>query len=59
MLYEVITGKILTTRLLEVIREDKGSVYYIGAKPSVDKLPKEEYSITIYYGTAPDKVKVV
>ncbi|MGQ8338481.1 M16 family metallopeptidase [Sunxiuqinia sp. A32] len=50
-------GKILTTRLLEVIREDKSSVYYIGAKPSVDKFPKEEYSIVIYYGTAPDKVK--
>ncbi|MEN6456974.1 MAG: insulinase family protein [Prolixibacteraceae bacterium] len=49
-------GKILTTRLLEVIREDKSSVYYIGANPSVDKLPEPEYSITIYYGTDPDKV---
>ncbi len=50
-------GKILTTRLLEVVREDKSSVYYIGASPSIDKLPKEEYSVVIYYGTAPEKVK--
>ncbi|MGD9930380.1 MAG: M16 family metallopeptidase [Mangrovibacterium sp.] len=50
-------GKILSTRLLEVIREDKSSVYYIGASPSVDKLPEPRYRITIYYGTAPDKVQ--
>ena len=49
-------GKILSTRLLEVIREDKSSVYSIGANPSVDKLPKPEYQIIIYYGTAPEKV---
>jgi zinc protease len=49
-------GKILTTRLLEVIREDKSSVYYIGANPSVDKLPEPEYRIAIYYGTDPGKV---
>jgi zinc protease len=49
-------GKILTTRLLEVIREDKSSVYYIGASPSVDKLPDPKYSITIYYGSDPGKV---
>ncbi len=49
-------GKILTTRLLEVIREDKSSVYYIGASPSVDKLPTPKYRVTIYYGTAPEKV---
>lgn len=50
-------GKILTTRLLEVIREDKSSVYYIGANPSVDKLPQPEYRIAIYYGTDPGKVE--
>ena len=51
-----VLGKILTTRLLEVIREDKSSVYSIGANPSVDKLPSPEYKIIIYYGTAPEKV---
>ncbi len=49
-------GKILETRLLEVIREEMGSVYSIGASPSVDRLPKPEYNIVIYYGTDPEKV---
>ncbi len=49
-------GKILSTRLLEVIREDKSSVYSIGASPSIDRFPSPEYNITIYYGTDPAKI---
>ena len=49
-------SKILTTRLLESIREDKSSVYYIGAQPGTTKLPFPEYDMTIYYGTAPEKI---
>ncbi len=48
-------GRILSTRLLEVIREDKSSVYSIGANPSTSKFEDEEYSVTIYYGTDPAK----
>lgn len=48
--------KILETRLLEVIREDKSSVYYIGARPSSAKYPDEEYSVAISYGTDPEKL---
>ncbi len=50
-------GRILSTRLLEVIREDKSSVYSIGARPSTSKYPEEEYSVSIYYGTAPEKLE--
>ncbi len=50
-------GKILSTRLLEVIREDKSSVYYINASPSIGKYPEAKYEMTIYFGTAPDKVE--
>ena len=50
-------GKILTTRLLESIREDKSSVYYIGAQPATNKIPLPEYDMTIYYGTSPEKVE--
>lgn len=50
-------GRILTTRLLEVIREDKSSVYSIGARPSTSKYPDEEYTVSIYYGTDPQKVE--
>lgn len=49
-------GKILTTRLLEVIREDKSSVYYIDANPSVEKFPEPKYDISIYYGADPAKL---
>ena len=50
-------SKILTTRLLESIREDKSSVYYIGAQPGTNKFPVPEYDMTIYYGTSPEKIK--
>ncbi len=50
-------SKILTTRLLESIREDKSSVYYIGAQPGYNKWPVTDYEMTIYYGTAPEKLK--
>lgn len=49
-------GKILSTRLLEVIREDKSSVYSIDASPSSTKFPDEEYTITVSYGTSPQKL---
>jgi zinc protease len=50
-------GKILTTRLLDIIREDKSSVYSIGAYPSSTKYPDEEYTITVAYGTSPQKLE--
>jgi zinc protease len=50
-------SKMLTTRLLEVIREDKSSVYYIDANPSIEKFPVEKYNLAIYYGADPAKFK--
>lgn len=50
-------GRILSTRLLEEIREERSGVYSIGASPSSSKFPEEEYRITIYYGTSPDKIE--
>ncbi|HKI89268.1 MAG TPA: insulinase family protein [Draconibacterium sp.] len=49
-------GRILTTRLLEVIREDKSSAYTIGASPSSSKFPEQDYTIAIYYGASPEKL---
>jgi len=48
-------GRILSTRLLEVIREDKSGVYSIGARPSSSRFPEPEYTILISYGTSPAK----
>jgi len=49
-------GKILTTRLLEIIREDKSSVYSIDASPSVEKYPVPKYDMIIDYGADPAKL---
>jgi len=49
-------SKILTTRLLEVIREDKSSVYSIDANPSVERFPEAKYSLAINYGADPAKL---
>lgn len=50
-------GRILTTKLLEVIREDKSGVYSIGARPGSTKFPDEKYTVSISYGTSPDKLE--
>ncbi len=50
-------SRILSTKLLEVIREEKSSVYSIGARPSSSKFPDNDYSMSIYYGTSPDKLE--
>ena len=49
-------GKILTTRLMKSIREDKSSVYDIEAQPGYNKLPVAEYDMVVYYETSPEKV---
>lgn len=49
-------GRILSTRLLEEIREERSGVYSIGASPSSSKYPEEEFTVAIYYGTDPEKL---
>lgn len=49
--------EVMNIRLREVIREDMGGVYGIGARPIINKYPANEYSVMIYFGTSPDKVK--
>lgn len=49
--------EVLRIRLREVIREDKGGVYGIGAYAGYDEFPEENYIIQIVFGTSPDKVE--
>ncbi len=49
-------GEILTTKLLESIREDESGVYSIGAYPGYDHFPDSKFGMTIYFGCAPDNV---
>jgi zinc protease len=48
-------SEILQTRLLEVIREELGGTYSITAGFSYQKFPKQEYSITVQFGSAPQR----
>ncbi|MFO7880343.1 MAG: insulinase family protein [Bacteroidales bacterium] len=50
-------GKVLSTKLLEEIREEKSGVYTIGAYPSASKTPEEEYRITVFFSCDPDRVE--
>ena len=52
-------GRILSTRLLEVIREENSSVYSINASAGYSKFPTSKYNIVVMYGTDPDKVEQV
>ncbi len=43
-------------KLIETIREDKSGVYGIGARPSMNKYPTEDYMISVGFGTEPARV---
>jgi len=51
------TCLILQTRLRKTIREDLGGTYSIAASPSYDKIPDQEYTIMINFGTDPERVE--
>ncbi len=46
----------LEIKLREDIREDKSGVYYVRVAPSFQKIPHEQYSITINFGCDPARV---
>jgi zinc protease len=48
--------KLLSTKLREKIREEKGGTYGVQVTPSLSKFPKERYQLTISFGCAPEKV---
>jgi zinc protease len=46
----------LQIKLREDIREDKSGVYYVGVSPSFQKIPHDQYQITINFGCDPARV---
>ncbi len=48
-------SEILQTRLLDVIREELGGTYSITASFGYQKFPRQEYSISINFGSSPDR----
>ncbi len=51
--------KVLGTKLLESIREDKSGVYSIGAYPQTKHYPKSKYNVIISFGCAPDNIETL
>ncbi len=50
-------SKILGTKLLESIREDKSGVYSIGAYPQTKHYPKSQFNVIIFFGCAPENIE--
>jgi zinc protease len=46
----------MNIKLREVLREDKGGTYGVGASGSHSLFPRQEYSITLSWGCNPDRV---
>jgi len=48
-------SEILQRRLLEVIREELSGTYGITVSPGYQRIPTQEYSISIDFGSSPDR----
>lgn len=49
-------GEILTIKLIEILREEKGGVYGVGARGAISKLPYERFSFSIGFPCGPENV---
>ncbi len=54
--YMTSLASVLTTKLIEILREEKGGVYGVGARASVSKYPYENYSFTVSFPCGPENV---
>jgi zinc protease len=50
-------GSILQIRLREVMREALSGVYTVQVDESLSRIPDEEYSVSIFFGSDPDRVQ--
>jgi zinc protease len=50
-------GDVLENRLREKLREDLGGTYSVSVGPSYSKLPRSEYSLSIAFGSNPDRTE--
>lgn len=48
--------EVMSIRLREQLREEKSGVYFVQVSPNMEKIPREEYGISIYFSCAPDRV---
>jgi zinc protease len=50
---------VLEKRLREILREDLGGTYGVSVAGNYDKLPDEEFSIAVNFGSAPEKAELL
>ncbi|MBE0644565.1 MAG: insulinase family protein [Bacteroidetes bacterium] len=48
--------ELLTIKLREAIREDKGGTYGVGVRASADRYPEEDFTVMVNFGTDPARV---
>ncbi|HSJ25823.1 MAG TPA: insulinase family protein [Longimicrobiales bacterium] len=49
--------EVVDMRLRDVLREDMGGTYGVGVSQSTQYFPEERYSISIQFGTSPDRLE--
>jgi zinc protease len=49
-------AELLQMKMLETMREALGGTYSVSVSGASEKYPREDYTITVNYGSAPDKV---
>lgn len=52
-------GELMTIKLIEILREEKGGVYGVNAFGSLSKIPYERYSFTITFPCGPENVETL
>jgi zinc protease len=52
-------SRILSGRLLEILREELGGTYSVNVSGSGQKIPKEEYQVAIQFGSDPQRVEAL
>lgn len=50
-------SEILERKLLETLREELGGTYGVSVSPSYERIPNQTYSITVDFGSAPDRTE--
>jgi zinc protease len=50
-------GEVLNIRLREILREDMGGVYGVGAGGGISRRPRQEYTFSVGFGCAPENVQ--
>ena len=50
---------VMSTRLRETLREDLGGTYSVSVSPNYTKVPREEYTLSIGFGSAPDRANAL